>query len=47
MLSDAVTAKQQSGEAREDVRVMDVAQILQRSLAAPTQSVESAGTVTT
>ena len=46
MLSDAVTAKQQSGEAREDVRVMDVAQILQRSLAAPTQSVESVETVT-
>jgi Fe-S oxidoreductase len=33
MLSDAVTAKQQSGEAREDVEVLDVAQILRRSLA--------------
>jgi len=35
MLSDAVTAKKQSGEAREDVEVLDVAQILRRSLAAP------------
>jgi Fe-S oxidoreductase len=35
MLSDAVTAKQQSGEAREDVEVLDVAQILRRSLASP------------
>jgi Fe-S oxidoreductase len=35
MLSDAVTAKQQSGEAREDVEVLDVAQILRRSLATP------------
>ncbi len=32
MLSDAVTAKQQSGEAREDVQVLDVSQILARSL---------------
>ncbi|HST66186.1 MAG TPA: (Fe-S)-binding protein [Mycobacteriales bacterium] len=35
MLSDAVTAKQQEGTAREDVEVLDVAQILRRSLAAP------------
>jgi Fe-S oxidoreductase len=35
MLSDAVTAKKQSGEAREDVEVLDVAQILRRSLAVP------------
>ena len=35
MLGDAVTAKKQSGEAREDVEVLDVAQILRRSLAAP------------
>ncbi len=35
MLSDAVTAKQQSGEAREDVEVLDVAQILRRSLVVP------------
>ena len=35
MLSDAVTAKKQSGEAREDVEVLDVAQILRRSLATP------------
>ncbi len=33
MLSDAVTAKQQSGEAREGVEVLDVSQILLRSLA--------------
>jgi len=32
MLSDAVTAKQSSGEAREDVAVLDVAQVLQQSL---------------
>jgi Fe-S oxidoreductase len=36
MLSDAVTAKKQSGEAREEVEVLDVAQILRRSLATPT-----------
>jgi Fe-S oxidoreductase len=35
MLSDAVTQKKQEGSAREDVRVLDVAQILQQSLAAP------------
>ncbi|MBI1758506.1 MAG: (Fe-S)-binding protein [Actinobacteria bacterium] len=35
MLSDAVVAKQQEGAARDDVTVLDVAQILQRSLAAP------------
>ena len=38
MLSDAVTAKQQSGEAREDVEVLDVAQILRRSLATPVKA---------
>jgi Fe-S oxidoreductase len=32
MLSDAVTAKVQAGEAREGIQVLDVAQILQRSL---------------
>jgi Fe-S oxidoreductase len=32
MLSDAVTEKQQAGDAREDVEVLDVAQLLQRSL---------------
>ncbi len=32
MLSDAVTAKEAEGEAREDVQVLDVAQILQQSL---------------
>ena len=35
MLSDAVTAKKQDGTAREDVEVLDVAQILRRSLATP------------
>ncbi len=35
MLSDAVTAKIAEGEAREDVRVLDVAQILQQSLGVP------------
>jgi Fe-S oxidoreductase len=35
MLSDAVTAKQQSGEAKEHVQVLDVSQILARSLKAP------------
>ncbi len=34
MLSDAVTAKQQSGAARDDVQVLDVSQILARSLVA-------------
>jgi Fe-S oxidoreductase len=38
MLSDAVTSKQANGEAREDVQVLDVAQILQQSLTAPTVS---------
>jgi Fe-S oxidoreductase len=32
MLSDAVTAKKQAGEARDEVEVLDVAQILARSL---------------
>jgi Fe-S oxidoreductase len=36
MLSDAVTAKKADGLARDDVQVLDVAQILQQSLAAPT-----------
>jgi Fe-S oxidoreductase len=35
MLSDAVTQKVAEGSAREDVKVLDVAQILQQSLAAP------------
>ena len=38
MLSDAVTAKKQSGEAREEVEVLDVAQILRRSLASPAEA---------
>lgn len=33
MLSDAVAAKQTSGEARDGVEVLDVAQLLQRSMA--------------
>jgi Fe-S oxidoreductase len=32
MFADAVTAKKQAGEAREDVEVLDVAQLLQRSI---------------
>jgi Fe-S oxidoreductase len=35
MLSDAVTQKKQEGAAREEVAVLDVAQVLLRSLAAP------------
>jgi Fe-S oxidoreductase len=35
MLSDALTAKQQSGEAKEHVKVLDVSQILASSLKAP------------
>ncbi|WP_375492223.1 (Fe-S)-binding protein [uncultured Jatrophihabitans sp.] len=35
MLSDAVAAKVGEGEAREDVKVLDVAQILRQSLGAP------------
>jgi Fe-S oxidoreductase len=35
MLSDAVTQKKAEGEARDDVQVLDVAQILRQSLAAP------------
>jgi Fe-S oxidoreductase len=35
MLSDAVTAKKAEGEARDDVAVLDVAQILSQSLARP------------
>jgi Fe-S oxidoreductase len=35
MLSDAVAAKVGEGEAREDVKVLDVAQLLQQSLGAP------------
>jgi len=36
MLSDAVTAKQQAGEASKGVQVLDVSQILARSLVSPT-----------
>ncbi|MDT7538547.1 MAG: hypothetical protein QOI82_2132, partial [Actinomycetota bacterium] len=44
MLSDAVTAKQQSGEAKEGVQVLDVSQILARSLAgAPKKEPAMAG----
>jgi Fe-S oxidoreductase len=46
MLSDAVTAKKQSGEAREDVEVLDVAQILRRSLASPAAAVAGPEPVT-
>jgi len=36
MLSDAVTAKKQSGDARDEVQVLDVSQLLARSLVAAT-----------
>jgi Fe-S oxidoreductase len=42
MLSDAVTAKKQDGSARESVQVLDVSQILARSLA-PTKRPAMAG----
>jgi hypothetical protein len=35
MLSDSVTAKKQTGEAREEVEVVDVAQLLLRSIREP------------
>ena len=35
MLNDAVTAKKQAGEAREDVEVVDVTQLLSRSIKEP------------
>ncbi|WP_239308275.1 MULTISPECIES: (Fe-S)-binding protein [unclassified Frankia] len=38
MLTDAVTEKKQSGGAREGVEVLDVSQLLARSLAAPVQA---------
>jgi Fe-S oxidoreductase len=43
MLTDAVTAKQQDGTARSDVQVLDVAQLLQRSLAAPADPTNPGG----
>jgi hypothetical protein len=42
MLSDAVTAKQQSGEAKDGVQVLDVSQILARSLVARTPALVGA-----
>jgi hypothetical protein len=35
MLNDAVTAKKQAGEAREDIEVVDVTQLLSRSIKEP------------
>ena len=35
MLSDAVTQRVSEGAAREDVKVLDVAQILQQSMGGP------------
>jgi Fe-S oxidoreductase len=40
MLSDAVAAKVGAGEAREDVKVLDVAQLLQQSLGGPPAKAE-------
>ena len=42
MLSDAVTAKVQAGEAREGIQVLDVSQILAKSLTSP--ALAAAGT---
>ncbi len=42
MLSDALTAKQQSGEAKEHVQVLDVSQILARSMAAKVPAMAAA-----
>ena len=46
MLSDAVTAKQQSGQAKDGVQVLDVSQILARSLIAASPALVGAGAVT-
>ncbi len=47
MLSDAVTAKQQTGEAKDGVQVLDVSQILARSLVAAEQpALVGAGSIT-
>ena len=43
MLSDAVNAKKADGSARDDVDVLDVAQILQRSLGAAPAARHNAG----
>jgi len=43
MLSDAVTAKQQSGDAKDGVQVLDVSQILARSLVAPEPALVGVG----
>ena len=43
MLSDAVTAKQQAGSAKDTVQVLDVSQILARSLVAPVKEPAMAG----
>ncbi len=47
MLSDAVTAKKQAGEAREGVEVLDVAQLLLRSINEPPPLAGVAGEATT
>jgi hypothetical protein len=44
MLSDAVTAAKQSGGAKESVEVLDVAQLLLRSVGRPAES-EQVGAV--
>jgi len=43
MLGDAVAAKKSSGEAKETLEVVDVAQLLARSVAAPAVSASPAG----
>ena len=46
MLSDAVTAKQQAGTAKDSVQVLDVSQILARSLVAKEPAVVGGGSLT-
>ena len=46
MLSDAVTAKQQTGEAKDGVQVLDVSQILARSLVAQEPAMAGAPSIT-
>jgi Fe-S oxidoreductase len=42
MLGDAVSAKKSSGQARESLEVVDVAQVLMRSVAAPAEATDPA-----
>jgi hypothetical protein len=42
MLGDAVSAKKSSGEAKESLEVVDVAQLLARSVRSPVESPDKA-----